>query len=262
MTYHQWQTPRAPISARMRPRRRRSAFRHAAFARLENRRALRRTRPARRDFELKSDEQQLANALEQLKRRVPLAPHHRACQFLWIGIGSFARDADSAPRNRIFGRSRFRIVCRVARASPIWARAAAPFPSRIKNARPDIEDLGDSRFRPPPSTWPRVTRRATKPRNSFSCPARATGWSPLENLGALRCSCFQSALHCFAAHIENLQPEVRLYEPRGALDGGVDGLDPYRVFAERADGSYLRARGFCAVELGDGGWEKTRGTFQ
>lgn len=29
--------------------------------------------------------------------------------------------------------------------------------------------------------------------------------------------------------IPHLQPEVRDYEPRGALDGGPDGLDPYRI---------------------------------
>ncbi|MOA15803.1 Release factor glutamine methyltransferase [compost metagenome] len=32
-----------------------------------------------------------------------------------------------------------------------------------------------------------------------------------------------------AETIEGLQPEVRDYEPRGALDGGQDGLDPYRI---------------------------------
>jgi release factor glutamine methyltransferase len=29
--------------------------------------------------------------------------------------------------------------------------------------------------------------------------------------------------------VETLQPEVRIYEPRRALDGGTDGLDPYRI---------------------------------
>ncbi|KOR76239.1 peptide chain release factor N(5)-glutamine methyltransferase [Paenibacillus solani] len=32
-----------------------------------------------------------------------------------------------------------------------------------------------------------------------------------------------------AQDIEGLQPEVRDYEPRTALDGGSDGLDPYRI---------------------------------
>lgn len=36
-----------------------------------------------------------------------------------------------------------------------------------------------------------------------------------------------------AETIEGLQPEVRDYEPRGALDGGPDGLGPYRIMMEQ-----------------------------
>lgn len=36
-----------------------------------------------------------------------------------------------------------------------------------------------------------------------------------------------------ASDIEELQPEVRDYEPRGALDGGDDGLNPYRMMMEQ-----------------------------
>lgn len=36
-----------------------------------------------------------------------------------------------------------------------------------------------------------------------------------------------------ASDIEELQPEVRDYEPRGALDGGDDGLNPYRIMMEQ-----------------------------
>lgn len=36
-----------------------------------------------------------------------------------------------------------------------------------------------------------------------------------------------------AADIEELQPEVRDHEPRGALDGGEDGLNPYRIMMEQ-----------------------------
>lgn len=36
-----------------------------------------------------------------------------------------------------------------------------------------------------------------------------------------------------AETIEGLQPEVRDYEPRGALDGGLDGLDPYRTMLKQ-----------------------------
>ncbi|WP_370734077.1 peptide chain release factor N(5)-glutamine methyltransferase [Paenibacillus dakarensis] len=36
-----------------------------------------------------------------------------------------------------------------------------------------------------------------------------------------------------AKDIETLQPEVRDYEPRTALDGGADGLKPYRIMMEQ-----------------------------
>lgn len=38
-----------------------------------------------------------------------------------------------------------------------------------------------------------------------------------------------------AETIAGLQPEVRDFEPRGALDGGEDGLDPYRVMMMQLD---------------------------
>lgn len=51
--------------------------------------------------------------------------------------------------------------------------------------------------------------------------------------------------------LERLQPEVRDYDPRLALDGGLDGLDFYRRLAVEA-GSFLRARGRLLLEFGDG----------
>ncbi len=49
--------------------------------------------------------------------------------------------------------------------------------------------------------------------------------------------------------IGNLQDEVRDFDPRLALDGGADGLDPYRVIAARAAG-FLESEGRVAVEIG------------
>ncbi|SFP21347.1 release factor glutamine methyltransferase [Mesorhizobium sp. NFR06] len=49
--------------------------------------------------------------------------------------------------------------------------------------------------------------------------------------------------------IENLQDEVRDFDPRQALDGGADGLDPYRFIAAEAVG-FLEAQGKVAVEIG------------
>jgi release factor glutamine methyltransferase len=53
------------------------------------------------------------------------------------------------------------------------------------------------------------------------------------------------------AEIDSLEPEVRDYDPRGALDGGADGLDFFRRLAREA-GSYLKPAGQLMVELGDG----------
>jgi release factor glutamine methyltransferase len=48
-----------------------------------------------------------------------------------------------------------------------------------------------------------------------------------------------------------LQPEVRDFEPRLALDGGVDGLDFYRRLASEG-GRHLKTGGLMAMEFGDG----------
>ena len=51
--------------------------------------------------------------------------------------------------------------------------------------------------------------------------------------------------------IADLEPEVREYDPRLALDGGVDGLDFYRRLAAEA-GPRLCPDGRLMVEFGDG----------
>jgi release factor glutamine methyltransferase len=53
------------------------------------------------------------------------------------------------------------------------------------------------------------------------------------------------------AEIETLEPEVRDFDPRGALNGGTDGLDFYRMFAAQA-APRLRPGGKLMLELGDG----------
>ncbi|EJM99206.1 peptide chain release factor N(5)-glutamine methyltransferase [Phyllobacterium sp. YR531] len=54
-----------------------------------------------------------------------------------------------------------------------------------------------------------------------------------------------------AADIEHLQREVVLHDPVKALDGGADGLDPYRIIAASAH-HYLRPGGAVALEIGAG----------
>jgi release factor glutamine methyltransferase len=48
-----------------------------------------------------------------------------------------------------------------------------------------------------------------------------------------------------------LAPEVSRWEPRGALDGGADGLDFYRSMAAQA-GEFLTPRGAIVFEIGAG----------
>ena len=53
------------------------------------------------------------------------------------------------------------------------------------------------------------------------------------------------------ADLDVLQPEIRLYEPRLALDGGADGLRFYRPLLEEAH-RFLTADGFVILEVGHG----------
>jgi release factor glutamine methyltransferase len=50
--------------------------------------------------------------------------------------------------------------------------------------------------------------------------------------------------------INNLQPEIRSYEPTDALDGGVDGLDFYRKILTQAP-KILNPNGIIVFEIGD-----------
>src|SRR5690242_545016 len=54
-----------------------------------------------------------------------------------------------------------------------------------------------------------------------------------------------------SAEIAALEPEVRDFDPRAALDGGADGLDFYRKLAKEA-GPFLKAHGKIMVEFDDG----------
>ena len=63
-----------------------------------------------------------------------------------------------------------------------------------------------------------------------------------------------------SAEIETLQPEVRDFDPRGALDGGPDGLDFYRRFASDA-AAFLKPGGKIMLEFGDGQADAIRKIF-
>src|SRR5437879_4100327 len=57
--------------------------------------------------------------------------------------------------------------------------------------------------------------------------------------------------------IEALQPEVRDYDPRPALDGGQEGIAFYRLTAEKGP-QFLKVGGKLMVEFGDGQSERIR----
>jgi len=54
-----------------------------------------------------------------------------------------------------------------------------------------------------------------------------------------------------SAEIATLQPEVRDFDPRAALDGGADGLDFYRRLAKEGI-PFLKSEGRIMLEFGDG----------
>jgi len=61
--------------------------------------------------------------------------------------------------------------------------------------------------------------------------------------------------------IATLEPEVRDYEPRRALDGGADGLDYFRTLAAAA-ASFLQPEGRIMLEFGDGQAAAVREIFE
>ena len=60
--------------------------------------------------------------------------------------------------------------------------------------------------------------------------------------------------------IETLQEEVRNHDPSLALDGGLDGLDFYRLIAEEGK-VFLSKGGWAALEIGEGQDEAIRSIF-
>jgi release factor glutamine methyltransferase len=64
-----------------------------------------------------------------------------------------------------------------------------------------------------------------------------------------------------SAEIESLEPEVRDHDPRGALDGGPDGLSFYRMLAAEA-AVHLRRNGRMMLEFGEGQGDWIREIFE
>jgi len=64
-----------------------------------------------------------------------------------------------------------------------------------------------------------------------------------------------------SAEIATLEPEVRDFDPRAALDGGADGLDFYRRLAAEAK-NFLAADGKIMLEFGDGQADAIKKLFE
>jgi release factor glutamine methyltransferase len=64
-----------------------------------------------------------------------------------------------------------------------------------------------------------------------------------------------------SAEVETLQPEVRDFDPRGALDGGTDGLAFYRLIAKGA-AVFLKPDGKLMLEFGDGQADAIKNIFE
>jgi len=90
----------------------------------------------------------------------------------------------------------------------------------------------------------------------------AQTWNVLDRISFRKSDLFEGITESFDMIVSNppyirssdisaLQPEVRLHDPRTALDGGVDGLDFYRaIFDQGRD--HLNAGGHILVEIGKG----------
>ncbi len=64
-----------------------------------------------------------------------------------------------------------------------------------------------------------------------------------------------------SSEIATLSPEVKLYDPLLALDGGNDGLDPYRYLAKQIS-PLLKAGAYAIFEFGFGQGEEIREIFK
>lgn len=109
-----------------------------------------------------------------------------------------------------------------------WFGALAPLPS------PPHEGEGAAS-----GTWPNAA-----PRTGLHLPPDGGGWE-----GGLFDVIVSNPPYIASAVVETLEAEVKDFDPRLALDGGPDGLAPYRIIAAGA-GAWLEPRGHVLVEIG------------
>ena len=84
-----------------------------------------------------------------------------------------------------------------------------------------------------------------------------TGWKPVPLFDLI----ISNPPYIAAAEIATLEPEVKDFDPRAALDGGADGLDFYRRLAKEA-AAFLKLEGKIMVEFGDGQADAIKNLFE
>jgi release factor-specific protein-(glutamine-N5) methyltransferase len=102
--------------------------------------------------------------------------------------------------------------------------------------------------------------------------AKENAWKNKANVNFIQSDLFENVRGRFnlitanppyikSSEIETLSKDVRDFEPRLALDGGVDGLDFYRRIAEKIN-RYLVRGGMCILEVGEDQAQKVIKIFQ
>ena len=84
-----------------------------------------------------------------------------------------------------------------------------------------------------------------------------TGWKPVLRFDLI----ISNPPYIPSVEIATLQPEVRDFDPRAALDGGADGLDFCRKLAAEAK-PFLKPHGKIMLEFGDGQAEAVKNIFE
>lgn len=128
----------------------------------------------------------------------------------------------------------------------------------LKRARPDLRLLA---LDISPDALALAARNAARHGAPIEWLRGEGDWiAPLRPFGAFA-ALVSNPPYIAAAEIERLEPGVRDFEPRAALDGGADGLDPYRAIA-REGRSVLAAGGFVALEIGAGQFGEISAIFR
>ena len=172
-------------------------------------------------------------------------------EFWGLPLAAQRRHAGAAAGDRDRGRGRARCArsaqrARARCASPISAPARARSCSRSSSELPDAGGVGtDISLAALACARANAVALGLARRASFvACDYGAA-------LGRRSISSCPIRPMCARGEIAALAPEVRLFDPPRALDGGADGLDGYRAIAARRAAAACAARDLV-VELGTG----------